>query len=376
MSFRVASFLGFSRYRGRCGSSGRRRLCIGVRAVVILPAELADPHLDDQREGAEVDDDGDDDVRDVLVVGRQIRQLQAGNVKRRHEDRRKDDADGVAGGKHRNGDAVEADAGEGLVRRPEELRVAGEIVERGTRRAQSAGDGHGEHDVALVGDAGIARGVTVGAAGLELVAEGRLAHHHINADGKDDGDEDTAVDLRVREELVEAHLRRGNAVVGRLVNVAGLGGLGNVLEAADVEKPCDKVRRDPVRHDAGQHLVDIEQRLEQTGDRAPERTGKRTAEESEQPDERGGHRLGRKAEGDGERNERTHEVLTRRADVEKAGLIRHADGKTRHNERGGTEEHIADVRRVEAPRQRAGGAAPRRKEAAEDDADTVPRRRE
>ena len=218
--------------------------------------------------------------------------------------------------------------------------------------------------------------MTVGAAGLELVAEGRLAHHHINADGKDDGDEDTAVDLRVREELIKAHLRRGNAVVGRLVDVAGLGGLGNILEAADVEKPCDKVRRDPVRHDAGQHLVDVEQRLEQTGDRAPERTGKRTAEESEQPDERGGHRLGRKAEGDGERNERTHEVLTRRADVEKACFIRHTDGKARHDERGGTEEHIADVRRVEAPRQRAGGAAPRRKEAAEDDADAVPRRRE
>ena len=218
--------------------------------------------------------------------------------------------------------------------------------------------------------------MTVGAAGLELVAEGRLAHHHINADGKDDGDEDTAVDLRVREELVKAHLRRGNAVVGRLVNVAGLGGLGNILEAADVEKPCDKVRRDPVRHDAGQHLVDVEQRLEQTGDRTPKGTGKRTAEESEQPDERGGHRLGRKAEGDGERHERTDEVLARRADVEKAGLIRHADGKARHDERRGTEEHVADIRRVEAPRQRTGGVASRGEQAAEHDADAVPRRGE
>ena len=139
MSFRVASFLGFSRYRGRCGSSGRRRLCIGVRAVVILLAELADPHLDDQREGAEVHDDGDDDVRDVLVIGRQVRQLQARDIEHRHEQRREDDADGVTGGEHRNRDAVEADGRERLVRGPEELCVAGEVVERSARRAQSAG---------------------------------------------------------------------------------------------------------------------------------------------------------------------------------------------------------------------------------------------
>ena len=196
--------------------------------------------------------------------------------------------------------------------------------------------------------------MTVGAAGLELVAEGRLAHEHIDADGKDDGDENTAVDLRVREDLVKAHLRRGDAVVGRLIDVAGLGGLGDVLEAADVKKPRDKVRRDPVRHDAGEHLVDVEQCLEHAGDRAPERARERAAEEGEQPDERGGHRLGRKAESDGERDERTHKVLARRADVEKAGLIRHADGKARHDERSGSEEHVADVRRVKAPCERTG----------------------
>ena len=94
----------------------------------------ADPHLDDQRESAEVHDDGDDDVRDVLVIGRQVRQLQARDIEHRHEQRREDDADGVAGGKHRNGDTVEADGGERLVRGPEELCVAGEIVERSARR--------------------------------------------------------------------------------------------------------------------------------------------------------------------------------------------------------------------------------------------------
>lgn len=120
-------------------------------------AELADPHLDDQREGAEVHDDGDDDVRDVLVIGRQVRQLQARDIEHRHEQRREDDADGVTGGEHRNRDAVEADGRERLVRGPEELCVAGEIVERSARRAQSARDRHGDDDVALVGDTGVAR---------------------------------------------------------------------------------------------------------------------------------------------------------------------------------------------------------------------------
>lgn len=339
-------------------------------------AELADPHLDDQREGAEVHDDGDDDVRDVLVIGRQVRQLQARDIEHRHEQRREDDADGVTGGEHRNRDAVEADGRERLVRGPEELCVAGEIVERSARRAQSARDRHGDDDVTLVGDTGVARGMTVGAAGFELIAERRLGHHHVNGDCKDDGDEDAAVDLGVRKELVKAHLRGGNAVVGRLVDVAGLGGLGDVLKVADIKEPCDEVRRDPVRHDAGEHLVDVEQGLEKAGDRAPDRTRERAAEEGEQPDERGGHRLGRKTEGDGERHERTDEVLARRADVEKACFIRHADGKARHDERRGTEEHVADIRRVEAPRQRAGGVASRGEQAAEHDADAIPRRGE
>ena len=112
----------------------------------------------------------------------------------------------------------------------------------------------------------------------------------------------TAVGRRVLDKLVKAHRRRGDAVVGRLIDVAGVGGLGDVVEAADVKKRRDKVRRDPVRHDAGEHLVDVEQGLEKAGDRAPERTGQRTAEESEQPDERGGHPLRQKAEGDEERN--------------------------------------------------------------------------
>ena len=218
--------------------------------------------------------------------------------------------------------------------------------------------------------------MAVGAAGLELIAEGRLGHHHVNGDGKEDGEDNAAVDLRAREKLVKAHLRGGDTVVGRLIDVAGLGGLGHIFEIADIEEPRDEVCRDPVRHDAGEHLVDVEQRLKKAGDRAPDRTRERAAEKGEQPDERGGHRLGRKTEGDGERHERTDEVLARRADVEKARLIRHADGKSRHDERRGAEEHIADVCRVEAPRQRTGGVASRGEEAAEHDADAVPCGRE
>ena len=54
--------------------------------------------------------------------------------------------------------------------------------------------------------------MAVHAAGLELVAERRLVHEDVHADGEEDCHEDTGVDLRVREELVEAELRRATSL--------------------------------------------------------------------------------------------------------------------------------------------------------------------
>src|SRR5699024_6011594 len=116
---------------------------------------------------------------------------------------------------------VEARGGQGGVGVPEKLRVAGEIVERRAGAGEPAGYSHGEDDVAPVADAGVARRVAVAAAGLELIAQGRLVHQDVHEHGDEGGDEDAAVDLGVGEEDVEPHLGRLHAVEGGLVYVAG-----------------------------------------------------------------------------------------------------------------------------------------------------------
>ena len=80
--------------------------CNGYGALALTLSPPADEHLNHQGEGAEVDDGGDDDVGDVLVVGRQIGQLEAGDVQHRHEAASKDDGDGVVDGQQGHGNAV------------------------------------------------------------------------------------------------------------------------------------------------------------------------------------------------------------------------------------------------------------------------------
>ena len=127
-------------------------------------------HADGQGEGGQIHDHGDDDIGDILVIGRQVGQLQTHDVQHGHEDTGEDHRDGVVQGQQGHGDAVEAHGRQGLIGGPIELRVAGQPVQRSAGTGQSTGNGHGQHDVALVPDTGIAGGVTVGAAGLQLIA--------------------------------------------------------------------------------------------------------------------------------------------------------------------------------------------------------------
>ena len=214
--------------------------------------------------------------------------------------------------------------------------------------------------------------MAVGAAGLELVAEGGLVDEDVHDYREEDRDKDTGVYLRAGEELVEAELRRGDAVIGRLIDIAGLRALDHVLEIADIEEPCDEVCRDPVCHDAGENLVYIKECFEQTRDCAPERTGEHAAEESDEPDEERAHSLGRETESKHQGYHRAHEVLTGSTDIEQTRLVCDGDGKTGHDERGRAEEHIADARGIEAPAQRAGGVTAGAEYTGEDKADALP----
>lgn len=126
----------------------------------------------------------------------------------------------------------------------------------------------------LVGNAGVPGRVAVGAAGLELVAQGGLVHKDIDQNCDTDGNQDAAIDLRVGEQFVQTQLGGLHTIETGLVDIGSLGVLHVILEAlkqaALVEQPGHQVGGDPVGHDAGQHLVDVEEGLHQSGDTAPQ----------------------------------------------------------------------------------------------------------
>ena len=214
--------------------------------------------------------------------------------------------------------------------------------------------------------------MTVGAAGLQLVAEGGFFHNDIDHNGQQDRHKDTAVDLRIGEQVVQAHLGGSHTVIGGLIDVTGLGVFHHVLEVADIEHPRHQIGGDPVGHDAGQYLVDVQQRLQQAGDGAPQRAGQHAAQKGQQPDNAGRNRRRGYAQRDIQRDKSAHQVLTGCADVEQARLKGYRHGKAGHDQRRGAEEHIADILGIEAPCQSAGGVTPGVEDTGEDQADAVP----
>ena len=62
----------------------RRGGLVGLHDELLFPS--GQHHLDEQREGGQIHDDGDDHVGDVLVVGSQVGQLQTDDIQHGHED--------------------------------------------------------------------------------------------------------------------------------------------------------------------------------------------------------------------------------------------------------------------------------------------------
>ena len=214
--------------------------------------------------------------------------------------------------------------------------------------------------------------MAVGAAGLQLIAEHRLLHDNVHHDGQNDGHQNTGIDLGAGEQLIQSQLGCGHTVEGGLVDVTGLCAFCYVLEAADIKHPGDKIGCDPVGHDAGQHLVDIQQRLQQSGDRTPQGASQHTAQKGQQPDDAHGHGLGGDAQRDGQRDKRTHQILAGCADIEQARLEGHRHGKAGHDQRHGAEEHIAHILGVKAPGQRARSVAACAEDAGKNQPDALP----
>ena len=219
--------------------------------------------------------------------------------------------------------------------------------------------------------------MSVGTAGLELIAQGGLGHEDVNPDGNQNGNEDAGIDLGTGENFIQTqlgglyaaavHIGPGpihhGPAIGGLIDIAALGILHRVLEHfIRVKEPGHQIGCNPVCHNTGQHFVDVEQGLYKAGDAAPQRPGQHAAQKGQQPDNRAGQRGDRNTQGDGQGNHGPHQILPRRTDVEQARLERHRHGQSGEDQRGCTEEHVADALGVEAP----GEAARRVPSGAED----------
>lgn len=153
----------------------------------------------------------------------------------------------------------------------------GQVVDGAADAGQRAGDDHGQHDVALGVDARVLGSVAAQAAGLQLIAEGRLLQDDPDEDGKNNRDDDGNIDpARVAEQCRKrppgqdrtgvCNVQRGGAVRVRRAPAGGqhIGHVG--------QQQIDEVHADPVEHDGGDDLIDVEIRLEQARENAPDRT--------------------------------------------------------------------------------------------------------
>ena len=215
--------------------------------------------------------------------------------------------------------------------------------------------------------------MAVGAAGLQLIAQGGLVHQNVDQNGDDDGHDDPAVHLRAGEQLVQTEFGGLHAVVAGFVDIAALGVLHQVAVIAAVEHPGHQVGGDPVGHNTGQHFVDVQEGLDDTGNAAPQGARQHAAQKGDDPHQRSGHHFGGNAQRQHEGGSSAHQVLAGGADVEQAGLEGDRHRQTGEDQRGGPEEHVAHAGGVETEGQLAGGVAAGAEQAAEHQANALPR---
>ena len=290
-----------------------------------------------QGKGRQIDDDGNDDVNGLGRVGG----LHGGtaDLDIADKERRKNRADGVGAGQQGDRDAVEAHAEDGFFQHV--LARTGQVVDSAADAGQRAGDDHGQHDVTLGVDARVLGSVAAQAAGLQLIAEGRLLQDDPDEDGKNNRDDDRNIDpARVAEQCRKrppgqdrtgvCNVQRGGAVRVRRAPAGGqhIGHVG--------QQQIDEVHADPVEHDGGDDLIDVEIRLEQARENAPDRTADSARQQADVP---------RQLELNGaqQREESAHRVLAGRTNVEQARLERKADGQAAHHQGCRLVQHLAEL---------------------------------
>ncbi len=117
---------------------------------------------------------------------------------------------------------------------------------------------------------------------------------------------------------------------GNNIGVVG----GRLLDVG--QERVDQVQGDPVEHDAGNDLVDVAVRLEDTGDRTDQSTGQNRGDHARQP---------APAEADRAVDARagTGDILSGCADIEEPDLIGKEHGQAAHEQRRGLDQGHAQV---------------------------------
>ena len=221
------------------------------------------------------------------------------------------------------------------------LAGTGQVVDGAANAGQRTGNDHGKHDVTLGIDTRILGGITAEAAGFQLIAESRLLQDDPDEDGKKNRDNDGNVDpagiaeQRGKRPLGQDRPWVGSAQRGGTVRVgrapAGSQHIGHIRQ-----QQVHQIHTDPVEHDGGDDLIDVEIRLEQARENAPDGTAHSARQQADVP---------RHLELNGaqQREKCTHGVLTGSADVEQAGLEGKADGQAAHHQRRCLIQHLAQL---------------------------------
>ena len=236
-------------------------------------------------------------------------------------------ADGVRGRQKRNRNAVKADAGQGSGVLWIPFAHAGQVVESGAEASQRACDHHGKDDIPLFVDTGIAGSILVVTARLQLIAEGGFIDDEPDDDRHKNCQEHCNGGGFVVEHIAKTQIRNHGVreVCPKAVGL-GLGGVVHDAGAAAIDDGVHRIEPNPVEHDGGDDLVDIEICLEDTGNCAPDCAKQRRRQQANPP----GHF---QHNGKIQCAEGTYGILTSSANVKKSRFKCEANGKTGHNQR-------------------------------------------
>ena len=166
------------------------------------------------------------------------------------------------------------------------------------------------------------------AAGLQFIPECGLVQHHPQDDCNDHGEEDRdgggldKVPGAKPAQVGNLRLRGDHIQTECLAVVRG----EHDAVSAAVHDCIHAVQADPVEHDRGDHLIDVEVCLEEARDRTPQCTEEDRGQHADIPREL-------QHEGEHQRAEYAQGELAGGTDVEQAGCERKRDGKAGHDQR-------------------------------------------